>query len=219
MAVWPLSGKAGAAMVDDPSLEHLAQVVIGGLAAGRPVEIDGLGVFYPDRARGFRFEPRTLAQVFIAYVREDLEAAKRLYGDLAAAGFSPWMDIAKLVPGQNWPRALEAAIESSGFFLACFSENSVNKRGGFQAEIRYALDCARRVPLEEIFIVPVRLDDCRIPRPIQRELHYIDLFPDWRRGICRLAGMLRREAQRRRRAMTKGRGEAAEALAGTFCKA
>jgi hypothetical protein len=206
-------------MIDDSPLEHLAQVVLCGLAAGQPVEIDSLGVFYPDRAHGFRFEPRTLAQVFLAYVREDLEAATRLYRDLAMAGFSPWMDIVKLVPGQNWPRAVEAAIEASGFFIACFSENSVNKRGGFQAEIRYALDCARRVPLEEIFIVPVRLDDCRIPRPIQRELHYIDLFPDWPRGIFRLAGMLRREAQRRRRVLSRGRGEVAEALAGTFCKA
>jgi hypothetical protein len=206
-------------VIDDPSYEHLAKVVLSGLAAGQSVEIDGLGVFHPDRSHGFRFEPRTLARVFIAYVREDLEAASRLYGDLARAGFSPWMDIANLVPGQNWPRAIEAAIESSGFFIACFSDNSVNKRGGFQAEIRYALDCARRVPLEEIFIVPVRLDDCRIPRPIQRELHYIDLFPDWPRGILRLAGTLRREAQRRRRFVTRNRGEVAEALAGTFCKA
>jgi len=179
--------------------EHLAQVVIGGLAQGRAVEIDGLGVFYPDRARGFRFEPRTLAQVFLAYVREDREAAVRLYDGLAAAGFSPWMDAAKLLPGQNWPRAIEAAIESSGFFLALFSENSVNKRGGFQVEIRYALDCARRVPLDDIFIVPVRLDDCRMPRSIQNELHYVDLFPDWARGMERLTAMLRREAERRRR--------------------
>jgi len=186
-------------MIDDPSAEHLAQVVICGLAAGQPVEIDGLGVFYPDPLRGFRFEPRTLAQVFVAYVREDLAVAERLRGDLALAGFSPWMDLAKLLPGQNWPRAIESAIEASGFFIACFSENSVNKRGGFQAEIRYALDCARRIPLDEILMIPVRLDDCRVPRPIQRELQYIDLFPDWPRGIRRLTGMLRRQAGARRK--------------------
>jgi hypothetical protein len=109
------------------------------------------------------------------------------------------MDVLRLLPGQNWPRAIETAIEASGFFIACFSENSVNKRGGFQAEIRYALDCARRIPLDEIFIVPVRLDDCRVPRPIQRELQYLDLFPDWPRGRRRLTGLLRREAARRRK--------------------
>ena len=149
-------------MSDDLSAEHLAQVVIRGLAAGQAVEIDGLGVFYPDPGRGFRFEPSTLAQVFVAYAREDLAVAERLHGDLAMAGFSPWMDGARLLPGQNWPRAIESAIESSGFFIACFSENSVNKHGGFQVELGYALDCARRVPLDEIFIVPV--PSGRLPR-------------------------------------------------------
>jgi len=206
-----VSGEAG--MIDDPWAEHLAQVVISGLAAGQPVEIDGLGVFYPDPARGFRFEPRTLAQVFIAYVREDVAVAEGLHAALAMAGFSPWMDIAKLLPGQNWPRAIEAAIESSGFFIACFSENSVNKRGGFQAEIRYALDCARRIPLDDIFIIPVRLDECRVPRSIQRELHYIDLFPNWPRGIRRLTGILRREAEGRRKRPAGGRRKGWSALA------
>jgi len=57
------------------------------------------------------------------------------------------MDTRKLVPGQNWPRAIETAIENSDLFIACFSTNSVRKKGGFQAEIRYALDCARQIPL------------------------------------------------------------------------
>jgi hypothetical protein len=178
----------------------LAQVVLQCLAAGKEVEIDGLGVFYPDATRGCRFEPSGLPQVFIAYVKEDLKAVERLCEALETAGFSPWTDVRKLVPGQNWPRAIESAIETSDFFVACFSENSVNKTGGFQSEIRYALDCARRVPLDEIFMVPVRLDGCSVPRSIQREFQYIDLLPDWERGIRRLATMMRREVARRGRA-------------------
>src|ERR1019366_2149748 len=79
----------------------------------------------------------------------------------------------------------------------CYSENSVNKKGCFQAEIRYALDCARQIPLDEIFIVPVRLTPCRLPRSIQRELQYVDLFPDWIDGLARLVTTLRREVARR----------------------
>jgi len=184
-------------MTECSSVEQLAQIVIRGLAAGKVVEIDGLGSFVPDAVRGFRFQPRRLPQVFIAYVKEDAGLALRLYSDLEAVGFSPWMDARKLLPGQNWPRAIEAAIETSDFFLACYSENSVNKKGGFQAEIRYALDCARRIPLEEIFIVPVRLDSCPVPRSIQRELQYVDLFPDWMAGLERLLAMLRSEVERR----------------------
>lgn len=178
--------------MNDVSPAHdLAQMVIRGLARGVAVEIDGLGVFYPDRVTGCRFEP-TLQQVFLAYVEEDRQTAEWLYFALEAEGFSPWMDLRKLLPGQNWARAIEAAIETSDFFVACFSTRSVNKRGGFQAEIRYALDCARRIPLDEIFVVPVRLDGCRVPRAVQRELQYIDLFPDWERGVRRLAQAMRR---------------------------
>jgi hypothetical protein len=177
--------------------QQLADVVISGLAEGRVVEIDGLGTFYPDPARGFHFEPRSLAQVFIAYVKEDQAEAELLYDMLSAAGFSPWMDVRKLMPGQNWPRAIETAIENSDFFLPCFSGNSVSKRGGFQAEIRYALDCARHVPLDDMFVVPVRLNACHVPRSIQKETQYIDLFPDRLAGVRQLASAMRRELKRR----------------------
>jgi hypothetical protein len=173
-------------------------VVVECLAAGKAVEIDGLGVFYPDRERGVRFEASNRPQVFLAYGNEDRASVEWLYDALEAAGFSPWMDVRKLLPGQNWPRAIETAIETADFFVPCFSTNSVSKRGGFQAEIRYALDCARRVPLDEIFIVPVRLDGCRVPRTIQRELQYLDLFPDRGSGVRRLVAVMRREVEWRK---------------------
>lgn len=180
-------------MNENISADPLAHLVLRSLAQGKVVEIDGLGTFFPDRQRGVRFEPRA-AQVFLGYVREDLAAVEQLYDALEQAGFRSWMDVRNLVAGQNWPRAIERAIENSDYFIACFSRNSVSKWGGFQAEIRYALDCARRVPLDEIFVVPVRLDDCRIPRSIQRELQYVDLFPDWERGFARLVETMRRRA-------------------------
>ena len=134
---------------------------------------------------------------------EDRAAAERLYDTLEAAGFAPWMDKRKLLPGQNWPRAIESAIEASDFFVACFSQNSVAKKGGFQAEIRYALDCARQLPLDEIFLVPVRLGACRLPGAIKREYQYVDLLPDWSRGCRRLLATMRKEVERR--AAARGR--------------
>jgi len=185
--------------VDDREFgEHIAQVVIHGIQAGRPVEIDGLGTFFPDRDRFFRFEPKCLPQVFIAYVVEDRPWAERLYDTLEEEGFAPWMDTRRLLAGQNWPRAIEAAIEGSEFFVACFSPHSVAKKGGFQAEIRYALDCARQLPLDQIFMVPVRLGECAVPRTIQRLFQYVDLIPDWQRGVRRVVGTMRRELARRR---------------------
>jgi hypothetical protein len=173
--------------------QQFARIVIRALASGKAIEIDGLGVFLPDRHHGFRFEARQGARIFIAYAKEDALLARRLYDDLEQAGFTPWLDVRRLLPGQNWPRAIDAAIEESDFFVACFSQRSVRKKGGFQSEIRYALDCARRVPLDEVFVVPVRLDECAVPRAIQGKLQYIDLYPDWGQGLERLLTMLRDE--------------------------
>jgi hypothetical protein len=184
----------------DTSPEALAQIVISGLSAGKTVEIDGLGVFYPDSKNGYRFEPGGVPQIFLAYASEDLVATGRLFDDLGERGFGPWMDVRKLLPGQNWPRAIERAIETSDFFIACFSAQSVNKRGEFQAEIRYALDCARRAPLDEVFVLPVRLDGCCVPDRISREYQYVDLFPNWDRGVRQLVATIRKEISRRRAA-------------------
>jgi TIR domain len=176
---------------------QIALIVKQCLEEGKAVEIDGLGTFRPNTRRGFRFWPARLPKVFLAYVAEDGPIVDRLYTAFEESGFAPWMDRRKLMPGQNWPRAIEEAIETSEFFVPCFSQNSVSKKGGFQAEIRYALDCARRVPLDDVYIVPVRLDACCVPARIQRELQYIDLFPHWGAGLRRLFTVMGQAVRRR----------------------
>jgi hypothetical protein len=176
--------------------EELAVLICRGLERSPMVEVDGLGVFRRDVAGNISFDEGNRARVFIAYAVEDVEAAEKLYADLEARGFSPWLDRRKLLPGQNWPRRIEEAIEGADFFIACFSRNSVGKRGGFQAEVRHALECAHRVPLDDVYLIPVRLDHCRVPTRITRETQYLDLFPDWDAGLDRIAWIV--EKQRRR---------------------
>jgi TIR domain len=175
---------------------QIAEIVKQCLQEGKSVEIDGLGTFRPTARRGFRFWPSNLPKVFLAYGQEDSCAVDRLYRALGEHGFEPWMDRRKLMPGQNWLRSIEEAIETSDFFVACFSQDSVSKKGGFQAELRYALDCARRVPLDDIFLIPIRLNTCRVPARIKQELQYIDLFPDWARGLRRLVNVMNRARRR-----------------------
>jgi hypothetical protein len=101
------------------------------------------------------------------------------------------MDRKKLLPGQNWPRAIQQAIEVSDFFISCLSPRAVRKKGQFQAEMRYALDCACRMPLDQNYFIPVRLEECPVPARIRREIQYVDLFPDWDEGVHRLADAIR----------------------------
>ena len=63
----------------------------------------------------------TEPQVFLAYVEEDFATVRELANGLQAAGFSPWLDKQKLLPGQNWPRSIQRAIGISDFFVPCFS--------------------------------------------------------------------------------------------------
>jgi len=178
------------------SARQVARIVRECLEEGQTVIIDGLGAFHADGRRGYRFVARSAPSIFVAYVQEDTRQVERLCDALEAQGFDPWFDRRKLLPGQNWPRSIEDALEATDFVVACFSGNSVSKKGGFQAEIRYALDCARRIPLDEVFLIPVRLDACAVPSSIRREIQYIDLFPDWERGFRRIVTILTRQLRK-----------------------
>jgi hypothetical protein len=177
--------------------EELSKLIRLSLDRSRAVEIDGLGVFARNRAGQISFRRSNNPAIFIAYATEDRAAAERLFDELAMQGFDAWLDRRKLLPGQNWPRRIEDAIANSDFFIACFSGRSVRKRGGFQAEIRYALDCAGRVPLDDVFLIPARLDECRVPSRIRRETQYVDLFPDWDAGFRRILRIVEQQLARR----------------------
>jgi hypothetical protein len=181
------------------NVEQVARILAECLRKGYTVDIDGLGVFRPNSG-GYEFQPHTAPKVFLAYVREDLGQVERLYRALRRRGFDPWLDRKKLLPGQDWPRAIRRAIELADFFVACFSRRSVRKRGEFHSELRFALDCARRLPLDDVYFLPVRLDECPVPPQISREIQYVDLFPDWNAGVARLVRALHSAAGRRRQA-------------------
>ena len=184
------------------SSDEIARIVLKCLEKGGEVEIDGLGLFRPDERGGVVFVPQVQPKVFLAYAVEDRGAAERLFEGLLANGFDPWMDSRKLLPGQNWPRAIEQAISVSDFFIACFSSRSIPKRGHFQSELRYALDCASRLPLDEVYLIPVRTEECSVPVRVQREFQYVDLFPDWEKGFQSVLTVIRHQlrARCRRRA-------------------
>jgi TIR domain len=185
---------------------RIARVLRQALEQGATVEIDGLGKFVPDGrrgARGVRFVGQTKPRVFIAYVQEDLSPIRKLYRAFEQHGFRPWLDKKKLLPGQNWPRAIETAIQTSDFFVACFSRRATSKRGSFHSELRFALNCAARVPLDEIFFIPLRLDDCIVPRRISRQVQYLDLFPEWEAGVSRVIAAIRAQDGGRKRKRPK----------------
>lgn len=179
-----------------PEADAVIEVLKKALDCGQVLEIGGYGCFRLSAAGEYEFVPEERPNIFIGYAVEDLPGVRKLQDALRRAGYSPWLDKDQLLAGQNWPRAIERAIELSDVFIACLSSRSLAKRGTFQAEMRYALDCARRMPLEETFFVPVRLEPCSVPHIIAKQTQYIDLFPDFDQGVRQLVRALRKAKPR-----------------------
>src|SRR6476660_3809331 len=125
-------------------------------------------------------------RVFISYARQDTEAANRLYNDLKLSGLEPWLDTESLLGGENWRISIKEAIRNSRYFVALLSSNSVEKIGYVQRELKEALEVLLEFPQSKRFIIPVRLDETRVDDEKLREIHIVDLFPDWKEGIRKI---------------------------------
>lgn len=116
-----------------------------------------------------------MAKVFISYVREDEAIAQKIHDYLKAEGHDIWIDQEKLIPGQDWKQEIQKAINSNDVFIACLSSNSIKKQGYSHKELKTALDFADQKPEGEIYIIPIRLDECEIPLSLQNK-HCVDYF-------------------------------------------
>lgn len=102
-------------------------------------------------------------QVFISYAKPDREAAGELYDWLKQNGFDSWIDFKKIKGGQNWDFEIKRALDRSGIIVILWSKNSRDRRGYIQRELRISLDKYQEKLIDDIFIIPVILDESPIP--------------------------------------------------------
>ena len=110
-----------------------------------------------------------MIRIFLAHASEDKKPVIGLYNRLKEKGFQPWLDVVDLLPGQNWRAEIPKAIKNSDIFIACLSQQSVKKQGYIQREFRMALNEMGDRPAGQIYLIPLRLDNCRIPELRQEE--------------------------------------------------
>lgn len=114
-------------------------------------------------------------KIFISYAREDSSIVQSLFYFLKDKGFLPWLDTINILPGQNWEDEISKAIDQCDFIIICLSNYSVNKRGVFQVEIKKALEKAREKLPSDIFIIPLRFQECSIPDQV-KSIQVLDYF-------------------------------------------
>ncbi len=121
-------------------------------------------------------QPRPL-KVFLCHSHDDQTAVRALYKRLIKDGIDAWLDKENLDGGANWEYVIRKAVRESDIVVVCLSRQF--SEGGFrQKEVQIALDEAALKPKEEVFIIPVRLEECNVPEQLGA-WHYLDLF---RRG-------------------------------------
>jgi tetratricopeptide (TPR) repeat protein len=140
-------------------------------------------------------EPRKL-RVFLCHASQDKPIVRELYQRLLAEGWiDPWLDEEKLLLGQDWDMEIEKAVEDTNAVIVFLSNNSVTKEGYVQKELRAVLDVAEYKPEGAIFIIPLRLEECVVPRRL-KNYQYQDYFPldQMEKGYKRLHRSLRARA-------------------------
>lgn len=105
-----------------------------------------------------------MARIFLCHASEDKPQVREVYQRLKAQGFEPWLDEEEILPGQDWDYEIEVALETSDFVLVFLSTRSVGKTGYVQREFRRALYHSEEIPEGQIHTIPVKLDDCEVPR-------------------------------------------------------
>lgn len=123
----------------------------------------------------------TPISVFMLYSSLDRATVEPFYSNLEEIGVKPWMDIKNLMPGLDWYKEIMLALSDSKLVLLFFSSASINRNSFFQKEIKYALNLADEKPEGEIYIIPIRLDDCYTLDRLAK-YQYIDFSKSKRQG-------------------------------------
>jgi hypothetical protein len=100
------------------------------------------------------------------------------------------MDRESLRLGEPWMQKIRAAIRDGAFFVLCLSKRVAARPSSVvYGEMAVALEELRRGPGDQDWFLPLRLDDCPIPKEVA-EFQHVDLFPDFDSGAVALVNRL-----------------------------
>jgi hypothetical protein len=104
--------------------------------------------------------------IFLSYASPDRDRVFEFHDFLVGKGFQVWMDKRNIKGGQNWDFEIKRALQKAAIIVVFLSQNSVNRRGYAQREIKIALDQAREKLIDDIYLLPIMLD-ADVPIPVE----------------------------------------------------
>jgi hypothetical protein len=139
-----------------------------------------------------------MVRIFLCHASEDKPQVREMYQRLQRLGFASWLDEEEILPGQDWDYEIEKALETADFVMVFLSERSVEKIGYVQREFRRAMYRSEEMPEGYIHTIPVKLDDCTVPRRFSRH-QWVNLQDD--RAFDRIVRALYRGLEQRGQAL------------------
>jgi hypothetical protein len=135
--------------------------------------------------------PKEKLKVFICYSTNDSDKVREVYDWLAFHNVDPWISTENLLPGQLWEFEINKTIHSADLTVICLTKGALSKVGYMQTEIGRALELAQRRPEGEIYLIPLRLEECELPFRVA-QYQYVDFFDS--KGKSKLLLALRNRA-------------------------
>lgn len=125
-----------------------------------------------------RIEKRRMSKrIFIIYSHKDKEAARKLTAELRKMGYNPWLDEEEIIPGQNWNKAINQAIENSSAALFLASQNTLEEGSFVLSEIKAAREVLRVERDVHSPVIPVMLEESELPKELA-SIHAVKLFDE-----------------------------------------
>ena len=121
-------------------------------------------------------EPRLLSVFLSSLVRRQARSSPG-YARLRSEGFLPWLDEEEILPGARWEDAIEDAVRAADVVIVCLSAGSTTKEGFLQREIRNVMSVAEEKLDESIFVIPLKLSECEVPRKL-KQWQWLNYFRD-----------------------------------------
>jgi hypothetical protein len=118
--------------------------------------------------------PRRL-RVFLCHASEDKPTVREIYQRLQLYNMDLWFDEKNLLPGERWEQVIPDVIRRCDIVLICLSQTFLLKEGYGNYEIHLVLEAAKKKPVDTIFHIPYRLDDCVVPSYLEG-WHYVSNF-------------------------------------------
>jgi hypothetical protein len=112
--------------------------------------------------------------VFLSCCHDNAQEVAQLYQDLTKAGLTVWWD-QQIRPGADWKLEIRTAMKNSSAVVLCLSAEALQRvTTGIYSEALDAIDAYRLYRPGEVFLIPVRLNECESPPIAIDSLRYLD---------------------------------------------